>query len=47
MKTSGYQTEINAKIYQLKLALASIYEDVSLYDSKDMYQQTVDLYNEV
>ena len=33
--------------YQLKLVLASLYEGVSLYDSKDEYQKALDLYNEV
>lgn len=33
--------------YQLKLVLASLYEGVSLYDSKDEYQKALDLYNEI
>ena len=37
----------DADNYQLKLVLASLYEGVSLYDSKDEYQRALDLYNEV
>ena len=33
--------------YQLKLVLASLYEGVSLYDSKEEYQKAIDLYNEI
>ena len=33
--------------YQLKLVLASLYEGVSLYDSKDEYQKAIDIYNDI